>query len=428
VAFAQALDLAEGREPGHAARVCYVAQRLSQAVGLPSEEQGTVFFAALLHDAGAAPASAEVCRRLALSEEALFAGPPGKSAQEVATEIAPARPTDVIEALRGHVRLGADVARDLGFDADVRRAIASHHERWDGRGYPRGHKGARTALEGRVVATADLVESVIVAEQSPLAARRKVSAVLAEEAGSALDPELAARATELAKSDAFWLGLHSQSLLQELVESCPAAPKAGSSSDLGLYAAVFADLADTKGEHTEQHAHRTADIARLLALRLGLGEERVQLVYIAALAHDLGLLGVPARIIAKPDILTLTEMESMRRHPSNSQLVAESLPGLEQVASWLGAHHERPDGRGYPEMLEEDDIPLEARIIAVADTYVALTSRRPYREALSHGDAIEVLRGGAGTQFSSELVEAICSLELQAPTSSRTARRSRQKQ
>lgn len=109
----------------------------------------------------------------------------------------------------------------------------------------------------------------------------------------------------------------------------------------------------------------------------------------------------------------------MRLHPTYSQSVLEALPGMEDVAHWVGAHHERPDGKGYPEMLEGDAIPLEARIISLADTYVALRSARPYRAALSEDDARQVLEGAAGTQLDEGLVKLF--LE---PTSSRNARRS----
>jgi HD-GYP domain-containing protein (c-di-GMP phosphodiesterase class II) len=113
----------------------------------------------------------------------------------------------------------------------------------------------------------------------------------------------------------------------------------------------------------------------------------------------------------------------MRKHPAFSQMVLEALPGMEEAATWVGAHHERPDGKGYPEMLGEKEIPLEARIIALADAYVALTSERPYRRALSDDDARQVLLGGAGTQLDAGLVKLFCSLTV-ASTSSRTARRS----
>ena len=427
VAFAQALDLAEGRQPGHAARVCYIALNLAQGLDLEPDDLRVVFYGALLHDAGAAPAAAEACRLLNLSEETLFAARPGQSPQQLALEIAPSNATSVVEVLHAHAARGGRVARALGFDAAVQRAIAAHHERWDGHGYPRALKGDAVPIAGQLIAAGDLVESLIAAEPSPLTARRNLVTALAEHAGRALDPTLAGLARHLARSDAFWLGLHNDVLVPELSASCPdASLEAGQSpADLETFATVFAGLADSKGEHTAHHGRRTAELADLLGEALGLAGERRQLLRIAALIHDVGLLGVPARIMAKPDILSLAEMEAMRKHPAHSQLVLEALAGLEEVARWAGAHHERPDGKGYPEMLDEQAVPLEARIIALADTYVALTSTRPYRRALSHEDAQQVLLGGAGTQLDPELVQLFSSMPRPQPRSSRSAPRSR---
>ena len=171
-AFAQALDLAEGRRPGHAARVCYIALNLAEASGLAKDEQRAVFYGGLLHDAGAAPASAGPCRELNLSEEALFAGRPDKSLQQLAVELAPGNAPAVVELLRDHVKQGVRVARDLGLGEDIQTAIEAHHEHWDGRGYPRALKGEEIPLSGRLVAAADVIESVISDEPNPLAARR----------------------------------------------------------------------------------------------------------------------------------------------------------------------------------------------------------------------------------------------------------------
>jgi HD-GYP domain-containing protein (c-di-GMP phosphodiesterase class II) len=401
---------------------------LAQAIDLPAEERRDVFFAALLHDAGAGPASAELCRLLNLSEETIFGAQPGKSPQQLALEIAPSNAAMVVELLRAHQERGAQVARDLGFEAAVQEAITAHHERWDGHGYTRALKGEAIPIAGRLVAAADLIESLISADLNALVARRNLVSALAEHAGGALDPALAHQAGELVRSDTFWLGLHNYALPQELAVFCPEDPVEAecSPADLHAFATVFASLADTKGEHTARHSQRTADLADRLAETLGFAERRREMLRIATMLHDVGLLGVPARIIAKPDILSLTEMEAMRKHPTYSRMVLEALPGLEEVARWVGAHHERPDGKGYPEMLEEETIPLEARIIALADTYVALTSTRPYRRALSHEDAQQVLLGGAGTQLDRKLVRLFCSRRSE-PTSSRTAPRSRRK-
>ena len=425
-AFAQALDLAEGKEPGHAARVCYIALNLAQAAELSQDERRAVFYGALLHDAGAVHASAGVCRLLGLTEESLFGAEAGLPPEQIAYQVAPRSTERVVKALRAHVQHGAKVAEALGFDATVREAIVAHHERWDGKGYPRALKGEDIPLAGLLVGAADLIESLISSDGHPLVARRNLLSALAEHGGGALESELAEHALRLARSDEFWLGLHNASLQSDLAASCPKGPGDDdrSPADALTFASVFAGLADAKGEHTANHSTRTAEIVDQLAEALGFSEGRREMLRIAATAHDVGLLGVAARTIAKPDILSLAEMETMRKHPSYSQLVIEALPDLEEIARWVGAHHERPDGKGYPEMLEDEMIPLEARIIAVADTYVALTSPRPYREALSDEDARQVLEGGAGSQLDKKLVKLLAARPAQA-RSSRTARRSR---
>jgi putative nucleotidyltransferase with HDIG domain len=176
------------------------------------------------------------------------------------------------------------------------------------------------------------------------------------------------------------------------------------------FAEVFADISDAKGGHTTGHSRRTADGAEKLARALSLDDGHVEMIKVAALLHDVGLLGVPARIMSKPDILSVSEMQIMRQHPSNSQMILEALTGFEEVAFWIARHHERPDGRGYPDMMEGDDLPLEARILAVADVHSALTSERAHRGAISPKDAKQILLGAAGTQLDAELVRLFVTL------------------
>jgi HD-GYP domain-containing protein (c-di-GMP phosphodiesterase class II) len=364
-----------------------------------------------------------------MSESTIFGGRPGQSAHQLALEIAPQRGTDIIELLRSHLELGAQVAADLALDVQVQLAIKSHHERWDGQGYPHALKADAIPPAGRVVAAADVIESLIGAESNPLTARRNLVALLAEHSGHTIDPELARYARELVRSDDFWLGLHDEDLAAVL-SGAVEAPKSDRKGDpLLTFATVFANLADAKGEHTAEHGMRTADVSKKIAAQLGFSTEHVRQVYIAAMLHDIGLLGVPARVIAKPDILSLAEMEAMRKHPTYSQQVLEGIPGLEEIAIWAGAHHERPDGKGYPELLDLEAVPIEARIIALADTYVALTSTRPYRHALSDEDAQTVLMGGAGTQLDKKLVQLFCASDAMTapPTSSRSAPRTARK-
>ena len=427
-AFAQGIDLAEGHRPGHAARVCYIATNLAQAMGLSTEVRRAVSYASLLHDAGTVSTAAEICRLINVSEEAIFYSGPERPPEQLALEIAPNDTEVVVKLLRAHPEQGAQVARDLNCDATVQEAIASHHERWDGHGYPQSLKGEAIPIVGRLVATADVIEFLISGEDNALVARRNLLAELGEHDGLTLDPELVQKTRELVGSDAFWLGIYRGDLSQVVAATFPEEPPGVDRSPAHLYtfAKVFAGLADSKGDNTKHHNQRTADLADHLAEALGFSAGRRSMLRIAALLHNVGLLGVPARVIAKPDILSLKEMEAMRKHPTYSEMILGALPGMEEAARWVGAHHERPDAKGYPEMWEAEMIPIEARIIAVADTYVALTSTRPYRGALSDKDARQVLRGGAGTQLDAKVVKLLCSLSPTA-TSFRTAPRSRRK-
>jgi putative nucleotidyltransferase with HDIG domain len=398
---------------------------LATAIDLAEDQQEALYYAALLHDVGATTASADLCREQQITEESLFGAQVGMTPEQVALRVAPADVDGVVKALHSHPREGAKVARALGFDSEVQEAIATHHEWWDGDGYKAGLKGDQIPIIGRLVGAADLIELLIATDPNPLASRRNLESGLAEHSGSIIEPDLARLAHLMVRSDTFWLGLHNSTSPEELIsvfaQDSPTAER--SLADVLTFAKVFARLGDAKGEHTEGHSERTAEIADHIGQALDFDEGRRELLRVAALSHHIGLLGGPARVIAKPDILSLAEMETMRRHPAYSQKVLEALPGMEEVATWVGAHHERPDGKGYPEMLDDETIPLEARIISLADTYVALTSARPYRDALSEEDAKQVLEGGAGTQLDKKLVELFCS-----PTFSRSAPRSPQTQ
>lgn len=148
---------------------------------------------------------------------------------------------------------------------------------------------------------------------------------------------------------------------------------------------------------------RVGALAERLARAAGLTNQRSRHIRLAGVFHDLGQMVVPNRIMAKPNILSVEEMEQMRVHPWHSLDILSQLPGMNEIAVWAAAHHERVDGRGYPNMLPNADIPIGARIIAVCDMYDALTSHRPYRRALAPKDALAVMDNAAGTQFDRDL-------------------------
>lgn len=404
IAFSQALDIAEGKPMGHAQRVCYISTLLADALTLEQNQRAGVYFGALLHDIGVTLAASDICRVAGVDEDALFGPSPLRSPEELRSELVFADATAVADAMHQHCTLGASTIDALELPEEAKSAVAAHHERWDGRGFPQGAEGDAITIEARIVAVADMAEVIIAGETNALAARRRFPAAIERHAGAALEPSLVRKLLEMARGDEFWLGLYSEDLPEMLQAMRPLVDARKSKKRVLRFAEVFADIADAKGGHTVGHSRRTADGAEKLANALELDAGHVEMIRIAALLHDIGLLGVPARIMSKPDILSVSEMQLMRQHPSNSEMVLTPLAGFEEIAFWISRHHERPDGRGYPDMLTGDEIPLESRILSVADVHSALIAERPHRGALTAKDAKQILLGAAGTQLDPELV------------------------
>jgi putative nucleotidyltransferase with HDIG domain len=165
-------------------------------------------------------------------------------------------------------------------------------------------------------------------------------------------------------------------------------------------------LIEAQYESMVRHMERTRDLAEMVAVWLGLGPDRIQVVRYAAVLHDIGKSRIPYSILDKPGGLIEFEWIIVRRHPEMGAKILSRIVGFERVCAAVAAHHERFDGQGYPAGLVGLDIPLEARLISVADAYDAMTNERPYRRALSHDRAMEQLDRGAGRQFDPMVVEA----------------------
>ncbi len=162
---------------------------------------------------------------------------------------------------------------------------------------------------------------------------------------------------------------------------------------------ALADAIDAKDNYTNGHSGRVAAYAREIARRFGYSSQKEKDIYMMGLLHDVGKIGIPDAIINKPARLTESEYDVIKTHTVLGAKILKNInemPGLITGARW---HHERYDGQGYPDHLGGHDIPEEARIIAVADAYDALTSRRSYRSALPQDAVREEMTGGRGTQF-----------------------------
>jgi HD-GYP domain-containing protein (c-di-GMP phosphodiesterase class II) len=168
----------------------------------------------------------------------------------------------------------------------------------------------------------------------------------------------------------------------------------------------LAMLVDIRDSYTDQHAGEVSTLARAIAGHLGCRADASQDVALAARLHDIGKVAIPDAILRKAGSLTDEEWKLIKTHPRVGADVVERIPLLGGLAPIIGAHHERWDGRGYPDGLAGESIPLAARIIAVADAFNAMTTKRPYRDALPIEVAMEELERGAGSQFDPTVVRA----------------------
>jgi putative nucleotidyltransferase with HDIG domain len=164
---------------------------------------------------------------------------------------------------------------------------------------------------------------------------------------------------------------------------------------------------DMRDTYTGQHSSAVGELARRVGRRLGMRDGELWLLVQAARLHDVGKLGVPDSVLNKPGPLDDEEWETVREHAELGADILARVRGLEPVARFVRSHHERWDGRGYPDGLTAGEIPLASRIVAACDAFHAMTTDRPYRAALSLDQALDELEACSGTQFDPGVVAAI---------------------
>ena len=164
---------------------------------------------------------------------------------------------------------------------------------------------------------------------------------------------------------------------------------------------------EAKHDYTEGHSRRVADMSVRIAEQMGLNGKQVEHIKLAALFHDIGKIGIRDNVLNKQGRLTEEEFEHIKTHPLIAERILAPLEGFQEIIDMIKYEHERFDGQGYPYRIAGEDIPLGARIIAVADAYDALVTTRSYRKGTTADKAMAVLRDASGTQFDSEAVEAL---------------------
>ncbi len=181
---------------------------------------------------------------------------------------------------------------------------------------------------------------------------------------------------------------------------------AGICESLHQIAASLGNAIDAKDHSTSSHSRQVADLARCLALRAGMSIHQAEVIHIAGHLHDIGKIGIPDEVLCKREPLTDAEWAMIRQHPATGARIVgpvHIMNGSTGIAKMILHHHERWDGRGYPNRLRGENIPLGARVLCLADSFSAMMESRAYRNRLTLGGSIDELRRNAGSQFDPEL-------------------------
>ncbi len=431
-ALSFAIDLTEDAAPGHALRSCLLGMRIARALGMTAKELESLYYALLLKDVGCSsngsrlghkvrrdehreneaatdprkPRARETQRAFKLIQGEMHAEAPLRQRFRRLLHMEPRQRSSDQEMILLRCERGAKITRKLGLSAATCDTVFALDERWDGAGGPLRRQGQAIPLLARIVTLAEHLDA-FACECTPAVAMDR----MLEQSGRWFDPELVQVAFALDHAGQLWthcLPADDLDLCRQLVIGLdPEASHGVDADEIDRICEAFADVVDAKSPFTYQHSLGVAQIAVSMGTTLALPPDRLRVVQRAALLHDLGKLAVPNTILDKSGRLSVEEWHAVIEHPRLTQQILSRIEPFAELAAIAGAHHEKLDGSGYPNGLREDQLGIESRVIAVADTYRAMTEGRPYRPGVSHAVAVGKLRELTPHQLDARCVEAL---------------------
>jgi HD-GYP domain-containing protein (c-di-GMP phosphodiesterase class II) len=407
--LSHALDITEGQPEGHCVRCCWIGMHIGRHIGLPQQTLWELYYTLLLKDLGCSSNAARICE-LYLTDDLSFkrdfkwvngslssalkfiVGHTGLQSSlmerfKAIMQVVQHGDEMAQELIQTRCQRGADIARQLRFSEGVAAGIHSLDEHWDGSGRPDALAGDDIPVYARIALLSQVVD-VFHTVGGPSAAMQEAR----NRAGSWFDPELVDALNALTNDSAFWAMLSSDELHLAILDLEPGHDEIPLDDDyLDEIAAAFGQIVDAKSPYTQGHSVRVALYTDLVAEELGVSEKRRRWLRRGALLHDVGKLGVSNSVLDKPGKLDDDEWHAVKMHASFTESILSRIRIFNELAQVSAAHHERLDGQGYPRGLSAEDIPIETRIITVADIFDAITAERPYRGAIPIPETLEIM-------------------------------------
>lgn len=424
-ALSRALDMTEGQPPGHCMRCCWIGVQVGRSMGMDEAALRDLYYALLLKDLGCSSNAARICE-LYLADDLTFkrdfkhldgslpqvlrfvlshTGAEAGLAERFRSVVNIMRNggeivTDLIET---RCQRGAEIARQMRFSENVAQAILDLDEQWNGAGKPVGKAGADISLFSRIALLAQVVD-VFFMSGGPDAAMTEITS----RSGTWFDPAVVFAFCDVAADETFWAMLGREDIEQVVLDLEPGQEvQRADEGYLDDIAQAFARVIDAKSPFTSGHSERVAVFSDLIAEEMGYTRARRRWLKRAALLHDIGKLGVSNSVLDKPGKLNDDEWVAMRDHARLSEDILSRIGAFSDLAVVAGAHHERLDGKGYPNGKTADELDLDTRIISTADVFDALTADRPYRAAMPVSKAMGILWEGAGASHDPACIEAL---------------------
>ena len=360
--IASAVDLVGVDDVLHGRRVAILAVECAKQLGWDQTAQHLLFDAGLLHDVGVS--STRIHRNLINELD--------------------------WEGANLHCEQGYRLFKDFPPLANLAPIVRYHHAHWDD--LQKLDIDSSIALFANLIYLADRIDANATpyyADNSLLLHVEDICSLISRHSGTLFAPKLVDAFLDAAHAEAFWLILNPDFIPQFVSEMTHSGKRQKIGlNDLKKFAMIIAEIVDAKSPYTSEHSLGVARIARLMAEHFGVHGNRLDLLEVAAQLHDIGKLQIPDEVLESPLKLTPLERAVMKRHSFATYQILKRVSGFEDLARWASQHHESLDGSGYPFHMLAGELPLEARIIKVADIYQALSQNRPYRKPMP---AIEIL-------------------------------------
>ncbi|MBI2965194.1 MAG: HD domain-containing protein [Chloroflexi bacterium] len=428
-AFSLASDLAMGLQAEHGVRSCYVGMCIADELRLPDEQRVHLYYTELLKDAGCTTWTSQLATSWLVDELAakrdlqffrnvqnpvdvvawlakyVAAGMPVATRASRFVDFFAHGKEFMREGFESTCQVATRIAKRLGMPQPVQDALMQVFEQWDGRGMPSGSRRDSIPVVSRIVLLTSFLE-VFHRVEGREGARR----IALARRGKAFDPEVVDAFLSAAQRESFWKGLEDQRVADAVASMEPEGSPYRYLGEEKLIdvAMALADYADMKSPYLLGRSRRVAELSEGICRRMSLAERQVSTITLAALTHDIGIVAVPSFVLNKPDDQrTSVEREEVRLHAYHSQRILSKVPALEPASQLVAAHHERIDGSGYHRGLSGFQIPLGARIIAVADRFDELCHDTPEGPAVDADAAVNAIRQEAGTRFAPEAVDAL---------------------